>query len=114
MATLGTLLYSWINGKLIGKDEYGNKYYEHKSQEYNGRKRRWVIYNGIAEPTKVPPKWHGWLHYMTDILSSEKFAWQKNHVPNLTGTDYAYRPTGHLLKGGKRDTTTGDYQAWRP
>ena len=28
--TLGTFLYTLFNGKLIGRDEFGNKYYENK------------------------------------------------------------------------------------
>ena len=35
-------------------------------------------------------------------------------VPNLTGTKAAYRPPGHILKGGQRDKATGDYEAWTP
>ena len=40
--------------------------------------------------------------------------WQKDHQPNLTGTELAYRPPGHTLKGGRRDPATGDYEPWSP
>ncbi|MEE8280069.1 MAG: NADH:ubiquinone oxidoreductase subunit NDUFA12, partial [Alphaproteobacteria bacterium] len=40
--------------------------------------------------------------------------WQKEHVPNLTGTYAAYRPPGSILHGGKRARGTGDYEPWRP
>ena len=41
-------------------------------------------------------------------------AWQKPHVPNLTGTADSYRPAGHDYQGGKRAKATGDYEAWTP
>ena len=34
--------------------------------------------------------------------------------PNLTGTNEAYRPPGHVLVGGKRQPATADYEPWRP
>ena len=34
--------------------------------------------------------------------------------PNHTGTNAAYLPPGHDLRGGKRDRATGDYEAWQP
>jgi NADH:ubiquinone oxidoreductase subunit len=43
-----------------------------------------------------------------------KRPWQKDHLPNLTGTAAAYRPPGHILQGGQRDKATGDYEPWVP
>ena len=40
-----------INSKKIGIDEFGNEYFEKK----NGK--RFVIYNGKAEATKIPFEW---------------------------------------------------------
>jgi NADH:ubiquinone oxidoreductase subunit len=40
--------------------------------------------------------------------------WEKEHLPNLTGTAAAYRPPGSLLGGGQRAPATGDYEAWQP
>jgi NADH:ubiquinone oxidoreductase subunit len=37
-----------------------------------------------------------------------------DHQPNLTGTPQAYRPAGHDYAGGRRNRTTGDYEAWTP
>ena len=54
---------------------------------------------------------------MTDTPPGEaeqRFDWQKDHLPNLTGTRYAYRPPGHVLSGGQRDKATGDYEPWTP
>jgi NADH:ubiquinone oxidoreductase subunit len=33
-------------------------------------------------------------------------------VPNLTGTDHAYRPPGHTLSVGEKPKPP--YEAWRP
>ena len=108
-----------MKGKKVGQDDFGNTYYVGKPKPGYKRQRRWVIYKGEAESTKVPPEWHGWLHHQSDILPSEntqapRREWQKPHQPNMTGTDQAYRPPGHILAGGKRDKATGDYQAWSP
>jgi NADH:ubiquinone oxidoreductase subunit len=80
--------------------------------------RRWVIYNGVAEPSMVPPSWHGWLHHTVDVPPvDEKYQprpWQKPHRPNLTGTPAAHRPIGSTLAQGRRPKATGDYKAWNP
>ncbi len=114
-----TLLTLLGGTRLVGRDQTGNKYYRAKARKGYKRERRWVIYNGAPEATKVPPEWHGWLHYQTDIAPSEdapsfRRPWQKPHKPNMTGTNSAYRPPGHVLSGGKRDKATGDYQPWTP
>lgn len=102
----------------VGTDSLGNKYYTAKPIKGYKRQRRWVIYKGAPEASAVPAEWHGWLHHQTDALpdGSESFRrpWQKPHTPNLTGTNQAYRPPGHILEGGKRDSATGDYEAWTP
>ncbi len=106
-------------GKKIGTDQDGNVYYEAKARKGYHRTRRWVMYKGAPEATKVPPEWHGWLHHQTNAVPSEdapslRRPWQKPHIPNMTGTTAAYRPPGHILSGGKREKATGDYEAWRP
>jgi len=105
--------------KRVGVDDFGNKYYRAKARKGYKRERRWVIYKGAPEATKVPPEWHGWLHHQTDVVPSEaessfRRPWQKPHRPNMTGTNMAYRPPGHILEGGERDRATGDYEAWTP
>lgn len=106
-------------GVLVGSDEFGNKYYRSKKPDGNGLERRWVMYGGDPEATKVPPGWHAWLHRQVEAPPAESIAqfqrpWQKPHHPNLTGTPQAYRPPGHVLSGGKRDKASGDYEAWTP
>jgi NADH:ubiquinone oxidoreductase subunit len=106
-------------GQIVGSDMLGNVYYRAKARAGYKRERRWVMYEGAPEATKVPPEWHGWLHYQTDAVPdsdtpSFRRPWQKPHHVNFTGTDKAYRPPGHILKGGKRDKATGDYTPWTP
>ena len=119
--TFGTQLWTWRFGELVGKDEQGNLYYRTKGGAIDaslGFQRRWVIYNGYAEATRVPPSWHGWLHHTVDTAPTEESysprEWEKPHVPNLTGTPAAYRPSGSTLASGRRPKATGDYQPWTP
>jgi len=112
-ATFGTLVTTWLKGKPVGSDRYGNKYY----QTADG-KRRWVIYNGTVDASRVPPEWHGWLHYTYDAPPTVKplpvKPWQTQYVPNLSGTPGAYRPRGSLARDRVRPPATGDYKAWTP
>jgi NADH:ubiquinone oxidoreductase subunit len=119
--TFGTQLWTWRFGELVGTDEEGNRYYRTKGGQIDptlGFERRWVIYNGYAEATRVPPAWHGWLHHTVDLAPTEELytprEWEKPHVPNLTGTPAAYRPSGSTLASGRRPAATGDYQPWTP
>ncbi len=115
--TLGTRLYTWRKGTRIGEDEQGNVYYEGPA-ESQGRPRRWVIYNGYSEASKIPPGWHGWIHHRVDTPPTDETykprEWQKPHLPNLTGSPEAYRPPGSLAASGQRPQVTGDYDAWTP
>lgn len=112
--TIGTRLFTWRKGRLVGEDAQGNRYYTSN----DGAGRRWVIYNGEAEASRVPPDWHGWLHKTVDTPPTEEnytpFAWQKPHKPNLTGTPGAYKPDGSLANRRERPRVTGDYDAWQP
>ena len=117
--TFGTQLWTWLYGKSVGSDEFGNRYYRSgKIDPGFGFERRWVIYNGVAEASRVPPSWHGWLHHTVDVPPTEEkytaHEWQKAHIPNMTGTPSAYRPSGSTLAQGRRPRATGDYRPWRP
>ncbi len=114
MANIGTRIFTAFRGKLVGSDEFGNRYYQDKKSSCCGKIKRWVIYNGKAEPSTVPPQWHGWLHYTTDNVPDDRYKWQKSPTPNLTGTSSAYFPPGHKKGGGVRSKATGDYEAWNP
>lgn len=100
----------------VGRDQFGNRYYEERRARPGHRPRRFVIYGALEDASAVPPEWHAWLHYMTDApLSAERrYPWEKPHRPNLTGTPYAYRPPGHDYRGGVRAPATGDYEPWTP
>ncbi len=116
--SLGTWIYTMLNGDLVGTDEFGNRYYRGKGKKLQGRERRWVVYQGRPEASKVPSEWHAWLHHTVEEPLTEEAAksrsWQQPHRPNLTGTANAYRPDGHEFKGGQRAAATGDYEAWSP
>ena len=100
--TLGTWLFTKMRGEPVGTDAEGNHYYQDKRVIAGRRRRRWVMYNGVVEASRVPPEWDGWLHYTTDVVPP----------PTLTGTDHAYRPPGHTLVIG--DKPKPPYEAWRP
>ena len=114
--TIGTRLFTYFRGRLVGQDREGNRYFIEKRPRKGLRQRRWVLYSGEAEPSRVPAEWHAWLHYTTDepIPESKRRSWQKPHQPNLTGTPASYRPPGHDYRGGHRSPATGDYEAWTP
>ena len=116
MTPFGTKLATLFSGRFIGRDEFGNRYYEQRYGHRHGKyAKRWVLYRGQAEPSKVPAQWHGWLHYTLDApVSSKRYNWQREHVPNLTGTNGRYLPPGHVLKTGQRAHATADYKPWAP
>ncbi|MBN8553752.1 MAG: NADH:ubiquinone oxidoreductase subunit NDUFA12 [Caulobacterales bacterium] len=118
-ATIGTYFTIAKRGRRVGEDEFGNTYYESRDNvSYDGRKRRWVIFKGYAEASKVSPDWHGWLHYTFDEPPTEaplpRKSWERDYLPNLTGTPMAWRPPGSLARTGERPAATGDYEAWSP
>ena len=79
--------------------------------------KRWVMYNGEIEASKIPPHWHAWLHKSIDvppIKYSHEYNWQKDHKPNLTGTDKAYYPNSHPLSKSKNDLNKKEYETWKP
>jgi NADH:ubiquinone oxidoreductase subunit len=113
---LGTWLFTLIKGRRIGVDADGNVYYAERRGRPGRRLRRWVMYSGAVEASRVPPEWHAWLHYTTDepLPERSRRPWEKPHLPNATGTPAGYRPPGHDYRGGRRDRATGDYEAWTP
>ena len=54
MSNLQIRLFTWRRGELVGTDQFGNTYYRDKKAT-GRRERRWVLYNGEPEATKVPP-----------------------------------------------------------
>jgi len=111
--TFGTRVFTARKGQKVGRDEQGNQFY----QTENG-KRRWVIYNGVAEASRISADWHGWLHHTFDDTPATtpllRKDWEKDHKPNLTGTDGAYHPPGSVVTPSMRSRVAGDYEAWQP
>ncbi|XP_026273886.1 probable NADH dehydrogenase [ubiquinone] 1 alpha subcomplex subunit 12 [Frankliniella occidentalis] len=99
-------------GKLVGVDKFGNKYYENPMY-FLGR-NRWVEYSERYgydyDGSQIPAEWYGWMHYKTDRLPSEdptrpKYKWIKDHEENPSGTEKAYVPYS---------TTRPKIEAWKP
>lgn len=119
MANAITRVITWLQGDRVGEDQQGNVYYQTRKAPATGRRRRWIIYaGGSDDASQVPSEYNAWLHYTTDAFpvpgNRRKFAWEKDHIANQTGSVDAYRPPGHTLAAGKRAAATGDYQAWTP
>ena len=110
-ATLNTRLFTWRNGVEVGKDAQGNIFYQSRDGA-----RRWVIYNGEAEASRIAPEWHGWLHRTWDepptVQPLRHKPWEKPHLANLTGTPLAYAPPGSIRRPDPE--TRSDYDAWTP
>ncbi len=109
--TLGTQFFTWRKGVLVGEDGQGNRFYRSRDG-----KRRWVIYNGETEASRVSPEWHGWLHHTWDEPPTERpmehKPWERPHQENLTGTAMAYAPAGSIRRATPEERR--DYEAWRP
>ncbi|MCR8723205.1 NADH:ubiquinone oxidoreductase subunit NDUFA12 [Frigidibacter sp. ROC022] len=109
--TLNTQLWSWRKGQKVGEDAEGNRFFQTKDG-----KRRWVLYNGEAEASRISPEWHGWLHHTWEQPPTQSplphKPWEKPHVPNLTGTEAAYVPPGSIRRA--QPVVRQDYEAWTP
>ena len=109
--TIGTQLFTSRHGVKVGEDAEGNVFYRSKDG-----KRRWVIYNGEAEASRVSPEWHGWLHHTYPEPPSERplprKPWEAPHQENLTGTPLAYAPPGSIRRPAPVERR--DYDAWSP
>ena len=109
--TINTRIWTSRHGVKVGEDDQGNIYYKTSDDA-----KRWVIFNGEAEATRVAPEWHSWLHRTSDTPPSEKpmphKTWEKPHQENLTGTAMAYAPAGSIRKGVPAERR--DYEAWSP
>jgi NADH:ubiquinone oxidoreductase subunit len=109
--TLNTQIYTWRKGVKVGEDAQGNVFYSTKDD-----KRRWVIFNGEIEASKVDADWHGWLHHTFKESPSERpmahKTWEKPHQENRTGSALAYAPAGSLRQA--KPKARDDYEAWKP
>src|SRR5260370_20331632 len=88
--TFGTQLWTWRFGEKVGQDEQGNTYYRTKGRKIDptlGFERRWVVYNGYAEATKVPPSWHSRLPHTVacppPLANYAPSEWDIPHVQHI-------------------------------
>lgn len=112
-----TIIKLLIKGaKLVGADEFHNRYYEMKQTDYLGRKKRICIYFGTVEASKIPSNWHNWMHYSSSSkINCKKLFWMKSHTPNVTGTEYAFCPNYHTqsnIHGKSFIDQNKSYQPW--
>ena len=116
--SFGTKLYTWLYGKFVGSDDFGNKYYVNNNDSSDLSSKRWVIFKGEIEASKIPPHWHAWLHKSIDKPPtdySHKYSWQKDHKQNMTGTKDAHFPASNpLSKNYKPNQIKADYEPWSP
>jgi len=109
--TLNTQIFTARKGVRVGEDSQGNIFYKTADDS-----KRWVIYDGEAEASRVDPDWHGWLHRTWDEPPSDAPLkhkdWEKPHEPNLTGTALAYAPKGSIRRSAPK--ARQDYEAWSP
>ena len=113
-STVGTNLYTFLKGKKVGEDHFGNSYYESKD-----KKNRWCIYSNQSEASRIGPEWNGWLRFTSDSIpegSDMVYKWQKVFNGNLTGIEGAYKPSFVKVSSSKEDLNSyeSDYQAWKP
>lgn len=110
--TLNTQIFTARKGIKVGEDDQGNVFYHNADDS-----RRWVIFNGEVEASRIGADWHGWLHRTFDELPSKKPLvhkdWEKPHQENLTGTLKAYAPAGSIRSGASPQARS-DYEAWAP
>jgi NADH:ubiquinone oxidoreductase subunit len=113
-ASWGTSINSRRHGEEAGRDEAGNVYFRHRKDP----RRRWVIYAGSNDSSRIPPGWNAWLRGTIDDIPSKSLPdrrkWEQQPQPNLTGTPSAYRPSGSMQGMNLRPAATGDYEAWKP
>lgn len=109
--TLNTQFHTWRHGVKVGEDAQGNAFYTTRDG-----KRRWVIFNGEIEASRISPDWHGWLHHTFKDAPTKaplpQKPWQLPHQENLTGTPLAYAPAGSIRHA--EPVPRKDYEAWTP
>ena len=117
-------------GKVVGKDQFGNTYYENKDLMYS--RDRWVEWpkrgpwtfqtRDQMEATEIPPEWHLWLSRFSEKTPAEQNypepIYREPHRPNPTGGPNAYLPPGHFMNP-KNNTPLAlhlmkRYDSWQP
>ena len=112
--TVGTKLYTYLKGKKVGEDYFGNYFYESRD-----KRNRWCVYSYQTDASKISPEWNSWLRFITNSCPTDQamtYEWQKRFRGNLTGLDGAYKP--EILRANRKnedlDRYQSDYKAWKP
>ncbi|KAJ6539011.1 NDUFA12-domain-containing protein [Mycena capillaripes] len=102
------------SGRLVGTDQFGNKYFENYNaeEEVPGR-HRWVDFaQQHYNASQVPPEWHSWISHIRKDPPNEdarmvasRQPWQQPWTENLTGTRGAYK---------SYNTVASKINAWEP
>ncbi len=103
---LGTIINTFLFGKKIGEDDFGNIYYLNKNN------KRWVLYFKNNDASSVPPEWQAWLTHTvknTPNIKDKKKKWQIKHQPNSTGINYILNKSNEE----KKDDISS-YNSWSP
>ena len=109
--SVGTALFTKRHGVKVGEDAVGNQY--HRNEDHT---RRWVLYTGQNDASRVDAEWYGWLHHTFPHPPTEdpfpRKSWEKPHHPNLTGTEGAFYRKGSIRRSDVEPRS--DYEAWTP
>jgi NADH:ubiquinone oxidoreductase subunit len=110
-ASIGTNLWTKRNGTEVGRDAAGNVYYRNADDS-----RRWVIYTGDNDASRVEAEWYGWLHHTFPKPPTEDpyphKPWEKPHRHNMTGGEGAFLRPGSIRRADVEPRS--DYEAWTP
>jgi len=92
----------------VGQDSYGNSYYESHNIFVGTPKnqKRWVLYKGIAEGSKVPGIWHAWLHFYGNAPLKEEADYM--YTPNMTGS------LNQRIPEASSQSSQNQYIPWKP
>mgnify|MGYP001026532741 FL=1 len=99
--SLGFKIYSYLNGKVVGKDTFGNTFFVSKKK----LSKRWVIYSKGFGPASLPTNYHNWLHNTTDELP------YFDKDVERTKSIVKRRVNKHVIK--KKANSQG-YTSWQP
>ena len=113
---LRAIFRTWLYGVFIGIDSQGNKYYTAKKNS-NIEGKRWVMFSRECDASNISSAWQHWLTHSVSLSPAEKsrkaYPWQKPRLPNPTGSNEAYLPTGSI-KSEYNLQKTSHYEPWVP
>jgi NADH dehydrogenase (ubiquinone) 1 alpha subcomplex subunit 12 len=96
--------YLRLGGVLVGKDRYGNEYYQTEGGGQAGRERYVYYAREDHDGSQVPAEWHQWLHNVRDetpdnaeVAAVAPKRYGMDHKPNSTGTAARYTPDNYYF-----------------